>query len=512
MPDYNLEVRCPLCAEQFFVKARRAGRFTEWPGWAVMRVVIWKEGSHELATLGWVKWLVPNNITGVLHIHVSHSEQDASNKKTPAARVMRLGRDTNTGEFAFICDGACWEIAATRFGTADSPEDPTLATGLARMLASINWNIQTNTEPMRVLSARVPFDGFWPSLKEPKRLGQEVVLTKQGITSLSKFLTGLKLLEGKPKTSTTSRRFSQRRPAVRRRRCVCNDIFARLPVELLMHIVCFVHTQDLPRLRLASKDIAGVSSLNQLSRSFWQTRFYEEFGYAVPRDVDGQEDWRALHFSMPRLWRPSIASSIFKRASVWHGLDHVGLLVNRTLQGLPVEEADLRSLRAETQTKCGLTRRILKLVKPVDTQLRPLLPGQTTPRIVELRRSPCIGRDYQLRGIGVTMSKLGNRSDELGYTCAATETVLEVSQSEDLAGFKLLHSEDRVTGIRLLVSNKKTWKTRQTDWVRDPAQSVEKPVLVRRQFPWTPFSLIGSFDYCGLVGVSVFGEGLVCSR
>jgi hypothetical protein len=96
------------------------------------------------------------------------------------------------------------------------------------------------------------------------------------------------------------------------------DPFARLPLEILILILANVSTADLPNFRLASKQIASMSTIDRLPQSFWKSRFQpdHEFGFLWSRD----DCWpllacRLLYFALG-LWMQDDTP----RSTCLHGL------------------------------------------------------------------------------------------------------------------------------------------------------------------------------------------------
>lgn len=143
-----------------------------------------------------------------------------------------------------------------------------------------------------------------------------------------------------------------------------------------------------------------------------------------------------------------------------------------------------------------------------------------------MRRSPWITRGYRLRGIGITKTRLGGKvfisgirlfrqadpasevwtSDEIGYTSFASETVVPVSEHEDLRGIRTLSVDyangfkigGPIVGIKFILSSMSTRTSRETDWIKTPLLDVDEVefLSVQRSCPLLPFTLIGSFSVC----------------
>ncbi|RYO73787.1 hypothetical protein DL766_008535 [Monosporascus sp. MC13-8B] len=519
-----------------------------------MRLVIWKQEPEEKASLAWVGEIEACRDSAFV-IYVSDTEEEAresaSELSTVASqRLVKLGLDPISKQWAFPLHGSCWEIFTTRFGVSGSVEDTFLATGLARILYCLT---QKSTGHLRHNLRPVMGCTHLSFGAEPLRFRAFAdILQANGIMignleqAISEFLTrGSEPSDTKltRRHTTATTRSTKRKSGPRRSPLPYSrryDIFSRLPRELLLCILPFVRFLDLPNLRLASKCIAAVSTLDQLPASYWKMHFLIDYPYAVPANTDTIPDWRALCFSMPPLSRPRWESSYWdvgsfsghanERLRVWKGLNGVRDLICRTLQGFPVNMADWESVTADLDTKWQLRRSDVSYVQPVKPQLDGLYGSST--RIHSWRRLPWVSRDYRLRGIGVTKTSVGGGmsisgvrllhqvgeskvlvSDELGYTSFASEIVLPVSEHEDLRGIRVVYSKAAITCIKFVFGNMNTRMTRETDWIKTGTNGNDfRLATVHRSCPLLPFTIIGCFDYCGLIGLSMLGAGIVSSQ
>ncbi|KAK7756786.1 hypothetical protein SLS62_001229 [Diatrype stigma] len=278
--------------------------------------------------------------------------------------LVEVGWDPLMKEWAFLLHGACWEIVTTRFGTVDGTGEIALSTGLARILADLNseWNypyelvpvssiVDTQEECIRSLEHRPEprrykhtSDIYSGARLDRVKLGEALLeITSRCHVSNTRTPPTQRQVAARTKTTVRPRR-SQRSNIPRGQ-----DFFSRLPRELLLCILPHVAFTDLPNLRLASRSIAVVSTLEQLPNSYWTTHFLRDYPYAAPEWISPHTDFRDLCFAMAPLSRPQRWGSpcrigrrwrgarAAERLLVWNGLDNVSNLLCRTPLGLPVD-------------------------------------------------------------------------------------------------------------------------------------------------------------------------------
>ncbi|RYP52900.1 hypothetical protein DL768_001996 [Monosporascus sp. mg162] len=518
-----------------------------------MRLVIWNQGPEEKASLAWVGAIEACR-DGAILIYVSDTEEEARDSASELSTVnsrhlVKLGLNSIAEQWAFPLHGSCWEIFTTRFGVSGSVEDTLLATGLARILhclirksGGLRHNLRPIMECVYVSFGTEPLR-FWTFVDILITNG---IMMGELVQAISEFLKrGSEPSEtnSTKRQTTTATRATKRTTGPRRSRLRYSrryDIFSRLPRELLLCILPFVRFLDLPNLRLASKCIAAVSTLDQLPASYWKMHFLNDYPYAIPANTDTIPDWRALCFSMPPLSRSRWESSYWnvgsfpaqanERLRVWEGLSGVRDLICRTPQGFLVDMADWESLTADLDTKWQLRRSYVSYVQPVKPQ--PEEPHGSSTKIHSWRRLPWVSRDYRLRGIGVTKISVGGCvfisgirlfhqvgesevlvSDELGYTSFASEIVLPVSEHEDLRGIRVVYSSAAITCIKFVFGNMNTRMARETEWIKASKNGNDfRLATIQRSCPLLPFTIIGCVDDCGLIGLSMLGAGIVSSQ
>ena len=534
-----------------------------------MILVIWKQGPPEKATLIWV-----NSIKMTLgeRSWITYSKNDETKDGTAADKPealykVKFGWDYATKQWTSVFDGACWEIFTTRFGTTGSTEDTALAAGLARLIYALNrkspddhamplgvligsGNLQyippgTVPEPRRPRTPEeifqesgIQLDVLEDSIEKLIRLGQNPInqaLVEEFNPSHRRSAAPGRAMRQPHHLGVFHYRrlktlgidpYKRPQPHIMASGQLCEpcrvDIFSQFPQELLLCILPHVNFSDLPNLRLASRPVAAVSALGQLPTSYWKARFLNSYPYAVPATMGEAPDWRALCFAMEPLFRPRWGTAFWGggsmtrasgRASIWHRLLFLGDLICRTPQGFPVDIADWKGMTADLEAKWRPRRQSVRLVRGQLHEKQDS--GPEMPLIV--RRSPWVTRDYRLRGIGVTTTRLGRwmiitgirlfhqvdgskvyASDELGYTSFASETVFPVAENEDLRSIRVIYSNNggAVTGIKFVLSNKYTRVSRTTDWIDASVNRIpssETLATIHRSCPMLPFTIIGRF-------------------
>ncbi|KAK3995315.1 hypothetical protein QBC44DRAFT_234261 [Cladorrhinum sp. PSN332] len=244
-----------------------------------------------------------------------------------------------THRWTFRVHVDCWDLVSSRVS------DPTvLATNWCRALITMNWKytylglLPTHSNSPRLLLSQISPD---KKTKNYRRLSLEILESFDGLQvelRLPQLPTnrlpipldqlGLSTLNQVALSSISN----------------CNDPFSGLPQALLQQIIQSLPTSDLLNLRLASKPMAQVSTLDALPRSFWLSRFTPPFemGFALPARFDQNLDWRGLYFlirnackvygrttSNPAQRNGSSVARLAKRKYWWERLEGVVELCGR---------------------------------------------------------------------------------------------------------------------------------------------------------------------------------------
>ncbi|GAD94756.1 hypothetical protein AOR_1_502134 [Paecilomyces variotii No. 5] len=114
------------------------------------------------------------------------------------------------------------------------------------------------------------------------------------------------------------------------------DVFAKLPIEIIHLILTWVPSDDIQRLRLASRSVSSVSRVDNLSQLFWKSRFSPEFemGFILPVRLDDHRDWRRLYFAIKHALRnPERFPRLRNRKRIWQIAGSNASLLRSHLRG-----------------------------------------------------------------------------------------------------------------------------------------------------------------------------------
>jgi hypothetical protein len=125
-----------------------------------------------------------------------------------------------------------------------------------------------------------------------------------------------------------------------------DDVFNRLPRELIATLLICLPSVDLCSLRLASRVVSCISSPTNLPMSFWRSRFAPGFEMAFylgghfPQS--SSRDWPVLYGQIRHcLARPSDYPALCSRRRIWHILGNLSITLKALLQGSPAKQASI---------------------------------------------------------------------------------------------------------------------------------------------------------------------------
>lgn len=96
--------------------------------------------------------------------------------------------------------------------------------------------------------------------------------------------------------------------------------FTKLPVEVIHMLLTWLRSDDIQRLRLASRPVASTSHPDQLPQFFWHGRFFPDFemGFAMPIRIEWFHDWRSLYFRVKCGLKTHSSDRLVNRKRVWN--------------------------------------------------------------------------------------------------------------------------------------------------------------------------------------------------
>jgi len=294
-----------------------------------------------------------------------------------------------------------------------------------------------------------------------------------------------------------------------RRRRTRDDVFALLPNEVLLRLVCQVRTEDLINLRLASRTVATASRAAALPGAFWASRFAIGFdmAFATPKGPKGNDrgqiqtqDWRELYFLITTALRnteTNVGAWLAKRKYWWDRLTAV----------------------AEFHTQWGRVtlagERFFDLeAEPEGTGNGKLVLDEATCVSARLSRDDGVDRGcktlclplWDIKAVGVSVVNMAGESHisglrifssqktrSLGLVSQSAETVVDLYAGEKLFGFRLRVDDDAVRALKVL-SQTPEGRLRVSPWIGDmtSANSMHEMPLIGKFDHGS--ALVASFD------------------
>ncbi|KAE8375394.1 hypothetical protein BDV26DRAFT_295046 [Aspergillus bertholletiae] len=242
------------------------------------------------------------------------------------------------------------------------------------------------------------------------------------------------------------------------------DIFSRLPPELLYMIIELLPSYNIGRLRLASKSTAYVTHPTSLPQRFWRSQFRPDFemSFAMPKEGARYEDWRNAYVTIRHALSNPLGSPYLKnRHRMWCIVSIV----------LPVEE--------------GYVRRICVSTNSFNSQK--FIAGFHFQAFDSPTRS-CV--DYSL-----------------GYISQGPEVKVEIPPAHRIGGFELAICANGVVGVRLVLREGSciSWSSWVGD-IGDGGPNVAFATLSSLADGMQKFLLVVGFDAFEMVGLAILGE------
>ncbi|KAK3384253.1 hypothetical protein B0T24DRAFT_77304 [Lasiosphaeria ovina] len=420
----------------------------------------------------------------------------------------------------------CWEIIESRV------EDVVAcATTWCKALASLNWNF----DPFVAGQSRSRYD--LPQLLLPSAQVYEKHNPRQSLQKLQTIeRLAVELGFSQPPLSREAMPLSQLGLNPQSHESLAfaregDDIFSDLPEEIIQTIICFTRTIDLVNLRLASRAVAYTSRLVALPNSFWLSRFMPPFelGFALPKKVLAEQDWRALYFQIRRaLDHPSPASRgvdtemacLAKRKHWWNRLTEV--ISFHSLRGSGVALAGdsfTRPIPFASGTQQDMGRESNPQAShPIGNATATMVREDGTERVCSTVCLQLPLASSTMTGVGVSVINLGGRRcvsglrifygssttpESLGYVLNDLEVVVALEPGESFIGFNVRLSADSILALRV-VFRSPSGALRMSSWLGDttddlgqsarPPPPIETLALRKSCFGSSPCILAASFD------------------
>lgn len=299
--------------------------------------------------------------------------------------------------------------------------------------------------------------------------------------------------------------------------------FSQLPIEVIHLILAWLPSNDIAKLRLASRTIKCALTVKQLPQAFWSSRFTPnlEMGFAKPTHSDHHplRNWRDFFFTVRHTLRtPDGHLPLKNRRRVWNLLGPTSdvlqhLSRHRPVCGVPFAWNDLSPLLQhwEGPSRPELGRIITGEVVNIDQQeLMDIGCRELHVRGVVWPVMSCcsgctiaislISFNYQtfISGICVvpsnqTYSREIDRNSTLGVTNPPSETQISLQAAEHLQGFEVAVKASGIVGLRLLIGGV---QDRCSEWVGDIGTGGPE-VAIGRLIPGAGrriFALAAGFD------------------
>jgi hypothetical protein len=294
------------------------------------------------------------------------------------------------------------------------------------------------------------------------------------------------------------------------------DLFSKLPQELVVLIIEELSSEDLCNLRIASKSLARVTFLDMLPQSFWQSRFLpdKEMGFlCVELQSDSSShcfNWHKLYFDVKEeLLNTSLTGHLRNRRRIWQSLRHAtDCLVPLLQQRLPLIRMD--SLTPSLQSMgyiMGHVVRGRKRVREDTTGYRLLrndyilFDSHDSDLMFDIRVSyidfDCTRYVCGLRLMRHDSTGLGVEMSRVGLVLPASERSVKCLQTHKLSGVKVASSVCGIVGLVFLFKGV-TETTHPAGAIHEP-NGGEGVATLRPQHGRTVAGLAIGFDVRALI-------------
>ena len=233
-----------------------------------------------------------------------------------SVKTYRLANEENSADWSFMFHAACWSILVDRvahYGNQDvinkigyrlfqvlhcTPVDDE---GLLQPGHDYG-GIARFRKPQSYMVREMLDQGYLWCFVEPSRFTS----VNDILRSLKSISPSLEIAEENNSSIATSHESI--------------DEFSKLPAEVVYLLLTWLPSDDICRLRLASRSVASKSHRDALPQSFWQSRFFpdHEMGFALPvRIEESFHDWRYFYFKIKQGLGLDGAEQLRNRKRIW---------------------------------------------------------------------------------------------------------------------------------------------------------------------------------------------------
>ncbi|KAI1408209.1 hypothetical protein F5Y13DRAFT_204934 [Hypoxylon sp. FL1857] len=271
--------------------------------------------------------------------HYSHREPQPDLDDYFTAHQIDYGLGFANEHWCYVVHNACWELLRDRI----DPDHKLPVNSLARHLFALLYNTPINV----VNEALAPGHDYGHASVFHLRSGEQHsgYFTRVNASSYS-FITGDVTEKFAPDEDSLEDDISSlcarlARVGVRHGNYSQSDPFYLLPSELVMFVLAYLPSRDACSLRLASKYVADLSTLELLDQRFWSTRFDPDFemgfvfaGPSNPRPA-GPSDWRSLYLKAKVALQSELFPGLRNRHRIWNIFKHISDAIYVRLENEP---------------------------------------------------------------------------------------------------------------------------------------------------------------------------------
>ena len=244
-----------------------------------------------------------------------------------SVKTYRLANEENSADWSFMFHAACWSILVVMFHAAcwSILVDRVAHYGNQDVINKIDYRLFqvlhcTPVDDEGILQPGHDYGGIARFRKPQSYMVREMLdqgylwcfVEPSRFTSVDDALRHLKLILPPLELAENHSSIATSHESV--------DGFSKLPAEVVYLLLTGLLSDDVCRLRLASRSVASKSHRDALPQSFWRTRFFpdHEMGFALPIHSEERfHDWRHFYFKIKqRLGLPG-AEQLKNRKRIW---------------------------------------------------------------------------------------------------------------------------------------------------------------------------------------------------